>query len=440
MFDLSSLARAALIGIALLVAAGAQADSVSGTVRSPDSLSDMQAGRLLLGAGRLEHARAFLKQARPSTEEESIERLFLLGRIEMRLGMPERAAERFEAILAIRPGLTRVRLEAAQAYFLAGRDDKAGDHFDAALADELPSSVEAAVEGFLRRIDARKRWSMSFSASMLPETRRPDHETVLIGGVPFRLNEDARASSGAGGLVSVGASFSPVVAGNLRGTLAVSAAAKLYERSDWNDVNGSADIGLTRLFGNGSASGGLRIGRRWIGGDGYQRTLGPWAHARLRLSSSVHLDAALSAGYRTHDTRSDRDGWRIVASPRLRHALDGRTSIEVEPVLETVGAVKDHHGSRLVGLRMAVSRAFEGGLTVSLSASAERRRYGARDPLFGRRQVDKSNRLKVTVLHRSLRFNGVAPFIGLSVEETRSNIPVHDFRSHGVFVGLTRKF
>ena len=65
------------------------------------------------------------------------------------------------------------------------------------LADELPSSVESAVEGFLRGIDARRTWSMSPSASMLPETRRSDREEVLIGGVPFRLDEDARSSSGA---------------------------------------------------------------------------------------------------------------------------------------------------------------------------------------------------------------------------------------------------
>ena len=437
---LQTVARAALVGGTLLLAALAQADPVPAPVRSPGSLSDMQTGRLLLGAGRLEHARTFLEQARPATEEESIERLFLLGRIEMRLGMPERAAERFEAILAMRPDLTRVRLEVAQAYFLTGRDDKARFHFDAALGDELPSSAEAAVEGFLRRIDARKRWAMSFSASLLPEIRRTDQETVLIGGVPFRLNEDARSPSGTGALVTAGFSFSPAVADDLRGVLAASAAARLYERSDWNDASGSADVGLARLFGKGSASGGLRVGRRWIGGDGYRRSLGPWAQARLRLSGSLHLNAALSAGYRTHDTRDDRDGWRIVASPRLRYVPDGRTSIEAEPVFETVGAVKDHHGSRLLGLRMAVSRAFQGGLTVTFSAGTERKRHTARDPLFGRKQDDRSNRLKVTVLHRSLRFKGVAPFIGFSVERTRSNIPVYESRSHGAFAGLTRRF
>ena len=127
----------------------------------------MQAGRLLIGAGRLEHARAFLEQARPAGKEAQIERLVLLGRIEIRLGMPRRAAERFEAVLALRPSLTAVRLELARAYYLAGIDDKARYHFGLSQAEELPSSVEAAVEEFLRRIDARKRWSASFSASVV---------------------------------------------------------------------------------------------------------------------------------------------------------------------------------------------------------------------------------------------------------------------------------
>ena len=270
---------------------------------------------MLIRAGRLEHARAFLKQARPSDEEESIERLFLLGRIEMQLGMPSRAIERFETILARRPELTRVRLELAQAYYLTGHDDKAKRHFNSSLADELPSSVEAAVESFLRGIDARKKWSVSLSASMLPETRRSDREEVLIGGVPFRLDEDARASSGVGVLLSTGASYSPTITDDIRGVLAASAAAKVYERSDWNDISTSGDIGLTRLSDNGSVSGGLRLGRRWTGGDRYQHSLGPWAQARFRLSGSTHLGLALSAGYRAHDERPDRDGWRVAAYP-----------------------------------------------------------------------------------------------------------------------------
>ena len=215
----------------LLVAVGARAEDNPKSPLPLAEFTDLQAGRLLIRAGRLEHARAFLEQARPSNEEEQIERLFLLGQIEMRLGMPERAAERYEDILALRPGLTRARLELARAYYLAGRDDKARHHFSSSLADPLPSSVEAAVEGFLRRIDARKRWSVSVSASVLPETKRPDRETVLIGGVPFRLSEETRSSSGTGAFLSAGASYSPKLTETLHGVLGASAAAKLYRGS-----------------------------------------------------------------------------------------------------------------------------------------------------------------------------------------------------------------
>ena len=400
----------------------------------------MQAARLLIRAGRLEHARAFLEQARPATDEESIERLFLLGRIEMRLGMPGRAAERFEAILARRPDLTRVRLELARAYFLTGNDDRARHHFNASLADELPSSVEDAVEGFLRGIDARKRWSASLSASMLPETRRPDREEVLIGGVPFRLSEDARASSGVGVLLSTGVSFSPTVSDNVHGVLAASAAAKLYERSDWNDVSASGDFGLARLTDTGSVSGGLRLGRRWVGGDGYQRSLGPWARARLRLFGSTRLGLALSAGYRKHDERPERDGWRIAFTPRVLHVLDSRTSIRAEPTFEYSVARADRHASRSVGLGATITRTFDGGLSVSLSPGVHVRRYAAADPLFGSRQLDRNYRLGVTLLHRSLQHGGFAPWIGYSVESNHSNIPIHDYRNHGVTAGVSRTF
>lgn len=428
------------LAIAYVVTAAAWADPAPGAARPPAELSDLQTGRLLVRAGRLEHARIFLEQARPSNEEESIDRLFLLGRIEMRLGMPGHAVERFEAILALRPELVRVRLELAQAYYHAGHDDKARYHFNASLGDALPSSVEAAVESYLRGIDARKRWSVSLSASVLPETRRSDREEVLIGGVPFRLDEDARESSGVGGLVSAGVSFSPTITDHMRGVFAASGAAKLYERSDWHDITTSADIGLARLADNGSVSGGLRLGRRWVGGEPYRRSIGPWTQARLRLSRSTHLGLALSAGYRAHDNRPDRDGWRIAVTPHLLRVLDSRTSIRAEPVFEIVDARTDHHGSRLIGLGVTVSRTFDGGLSASLVPSVHVRRFAARDPLFGSRQRDRNVRLGVRVLHRSLRYGGFAPYIGYSLEWNRSNIQIHDFRNHGVIAGISRTF
>ena len=400
----------------------------------------MQAGRILIRAGRLEHARAFLEEARPASEGERVERLFLLGKLEMRLGMPGRAAERFEEILSLKPGLTRVRLELASAYYLLGRDDKAHHHFNSSLADPLPSSVETAVEGFLHRIDARKRWSVSVSASLLPETKRPDRETVLIGGVPFRLSEDARSSSGMGEFFSAGASYSPKLTETLRGVLGASTAAKLYRGSRWDDITASGDAGISRLLAAGSVSGGVRLGRRWIGGEADQRSVGPWGRARWRITNATRLEVDLSAGYRRHDSRRERDGWRLVARPRIVHALDGRTSIEAESLFELVEAKEAHHASHMIGLGLSATRAFEGGLSITVDASANVLRHDAPDPLFGTRRVDRNARVGARVLHRSLRHRGFAPYIGYSFERNRSNIPIHEFRIQGVLLGVSRRF
>ena len=161
---------------------------------------------------------------------------------------------------------------------------------------------------------------------------------------------------------------------------------------------------------------------------------------RWRLGAATRLDADLSAGYRAHDTREDRDGWRFAAAPRLVHVAGGRTTFEVEPVLEFVEAKRGHHASRLAGLGTTVSRTFAGGLGVSLRLSAHARRHAAPDPLFGRKRIDRNVRGSVRLLHRSVRYGAFAPYVGYAFERNRSSIPVHEYRSHGVLAGFSHTF
>ena len=403
----------------------------------------MRAGRLLFKAGRLHEARKLLERARPVDEDERIERLFLLGLIEVRLGLPRQAARRFEAILSGRPELTRVRLELARVYHSLGRDDKARFHFEASLADDLPSSVENAVEGFLRGIDARKQWSVSMSAAVLPESnpvKRTESRAVRIGGVPFRLNEDARASSGVGTLFSAGGSVSPVIAEDVRGVLAGSGAAKLYKRSEWNDVSIHSEVGFARLFDKGTASAGLRVGQRWLGGERYSGETGPWLRGRVRFSAASRLELNLSALKRDHHDRPGHDGWRVSARPVWSHSFDPRTTVETSLDLELVNAREKHHGSGLVGLGITYSRAFRGGFSISPSVSALVRRHSGRDPLFQKTRRDRQLRFALKLLHRALQYEGYAPFVGYSFEWNESNIPLNKYRNHGAVIGFSRTF
>ena len=428
-----------------LVAVGAHAEPVESTDQPAAAfeISDLAAGRLLMEAGRFEDALVFLNQARPADEEEAIERRFLLGAVYMRLGMQREAAEQYEAILVIRPDLTRVRLELARAHYAAGQDDKAKYHFQLSLGDKLPSSVESVVEGFLNAIDARKRWSAYVSIAALPETnavRRTDRETVQIGGATFRLNEDAREASGIGAQLSTGGAFFPTVGDGLRGHFALSTAAKLYEQSAWNDIAVIGKAGLTRLFDGGSVSGGLQAGRRWQGTAGFQHSVGPWANIDYRLSNRTRVSANTNVDYRKHDERDDLDGWRVSLNPTVRYVLDSQTVLEAGPQFELVEARADHRSSRLTGLGVGVSRAFENGITASLSASAQLNGYRGEDPLFGKRREDRIGWLSARLLHRSFQLSGFAPYVGYTYERSTSNIPLHDYENHGATLGFAHEF
>ena len=109
-------------------------------------------------------------------------------------------------------------------------------------------------------------------------------------------------------------------------------------------------------------------------------------------------------------------------------------------MLEAVTANERHHASHLVGLGASVSHGFKGGLSVSLNAGAHVRRHAAPDPLFGTTRVDRTLRIALRLLHRSLQYRGFAPYVGYSLERNRSRIPIHEYRIHGLVAGVSRSF
>ena len=388
-------------------------------------------------------AREVLNGLKARDEQEEIERLFLLGVAESRLGMLESAAQRFEAILAHQPSLTRVRLELGKIYHTLGRDGKARFHFRNSLADRLPTSVQDAVESYLDHIDTRKRWSASLSFAVLPESnpaKRTESREVRISGVPFQLDEDSRAASGTGLLISTGTQYSPVIGEDLRGVLAGSAAGKFYRNDDWNDISVQGELGISRLFDRSNVSSGIRYSQRWLGGERYSFGLGSWIRGRKELSQKTESDFSLSAEHIEHTTRTGMDGWTV----RLRSGLDYSFSVRTESRLEVDLMENDtretHHGHRIAGVALSLSHAFEGGLSISPKISFQRRRHAAANPLFQKARSDRLVRLSVNLLHRAFQYRGFAPYIGYSYEVNRSNIPVNEYTNHGAVLGVSRNF
>ncbi len=355
-------------------------------------LSDLEAARLLLLAGRLGHAMAFLVQADPAGGKERLERHLLLGRVHMLLGNTEEAAESYEAALVIRPGITLVRLEATRANFLAGKDARARRHFRRAAEAGLPGNVEAAVARYLAVINGRRRWSARLSAALLPETnpvRRTGRETVEIAGIPFRLNEDAREASGLGLQIGFGGTFTPALAEGVRGHLSLSVTGKLYENPALNDISATGRIGLEQMRRRGPVSGGLQFGRRWAGGDGFQYRAGVWTHAENRLARHARTGIGTEFEYRKHDGGPGRDGWRTALGLSVRVSLERRTALVTDADIEWVDAKAEHHASLTAGLAATVTRAFGRNLSASGKVSMHRRIHRGPAPLFEKSRKER---------------------------------------------------
>ena len=118
-------------------------------------------------------------------------------------------------------------------------------------------------------------------------------------------------------------------------------------------------------------------------------------------------------------------------------ALAGLTAEFLAPCS---GGREDRHGSRLGGLAVTLSHAFQGGFSVSPRISVHWRRYADKDPLFRKTRSDRLARLSVNLLHRALQVRGFAPYIGYFYEWNRSNIPINAYRNHGAVLGISRTF
>ena len=119
--------------------------------------------------------------------------------------MLDEAIATFREMLVADPGLVRVRLELARAFFFKGEDSLARRHFEAVLAGGVPEAVAVNIHAFLAEIRARRRWSIQGGFAIAPDSNigaGSDERTIYIPvfgqPLPFQRDEEELTSSGVG--------------------------------------------------------------------------------------------------------------------------------------------------------------------------------------------------------------------------------------------------
>ena len=273
----------------------------------PPAPSDAAAGtgdvQALIDQGRFEEAIVAL---RPLLQQEPIEPnvLFLYGLASLQASQrPDRTDEdreillneaitAFHAMLVEAPGLVRVRLELARAFFLKGEDDLARRHFEAVLAGGVPEPVAANVQRFLDEIRARGRWSFNVGFALAPDTNigsGSDVRTIYIPvfGQPLPFQRDAAqlTTSGVGVSVWGGAEYQVPLAERWRLRAGGQASRREYEGSQFDQLYLGTHLGPRWLVDENTEGSLLASARQhWTGTAPDNRELGARLEVARRLT------------------------------------------------------------------------------------------------------------------------------------------------------------
>ena len=120
---------------------------------------------------------------------------------ETREALLDAAIAALRRILIFQPDLPRPRLELARVFFLKGEDNLARHHFERVLASEPPEAVVENIRRYLDAIRARRRWDAHFGLGLAPDSNLNAASTddiVWLHGLPFRVTDESKPSSGVG--------------------------------------------------------------------------------------------------------------------------------------------------------------------------------------------------------------------------------------------------
>ena len=430
---------------------------------SPEPASQSAAGsvaeaRALIKAGRFNEGLVLL---RPFLERRTIEAdvLFLFGLAAIgasqKPGFSEEDRETLldGAIAALRsmliddPGLVRVRLELAQAFFLKEEDDLARDHFERVLAGGPPAPVIANVSRFLNVMRARRRWRGYFGFSLAPDTNinaASDAQFIYIRGLPFRRGQGGIASSDIGVVGSGGAEYQYPLANRWRLRAGFDVNHREYQGNRFDQTFLAGHVG-PRFFVSRNTEMSLlaTVSQRWWGGSSFNYDYGARLEVEHVLQTGVRLSGRATWSDRKYQQNDFLEGPLMVFS--LGASYVPFPIVQVNGLVGYIDqdATAHHWNSTGYWTRLGTNVALPWGFTVGVSGEVRWTNYedgwGFITP-GGSAREDQTRILQATLLNRAITVYGFSPQILYSNELRESNGQGFDFKRNRVELRFVRQF
>jgi tetratricopeptide (TPR) repeat protein len=450
--SIGALLACALLPCAASAQDAAQTPQPAAPTTSADgrALSGLTAAQLFdiadqaLAAGRNEDAEAIYKavSADPKIEVRS-EARFRLGMMYADQKRLTDAAVTFRALLDEQPNASRVRLELARVLAAMGNEGQARQQIRQAQAGGLPPDVAQVVDRFAAALRSNRTFGGSFEAAFAPDSninRATDAKTLDTVIAPLTLSDDARAQSGIGAHLT-GQVYARLRLGDqLNLVPRLSGDGTFYKSSQFNDLSGSALLGLEWQVAPGdrlTPSAGFTW--RTYGGAPYARTINAdlrWTHRTGRRSQ---LDTSLSYGNSSYSRNALQDGNLYNLGVTLERALTARTGIAVSATAMRQTAQDRGYSTASGGLSLVGWRDL-GKTTLFANVTARRLESDAAVALFGARRKEWYLRSGLGATFRQIQVAGFSPVARVAYERNFSTVGLYDYRRVNVDFGITRAF
>lgn len=353
------------------------------------------------------------------------------------------AALAFRAILDEQPEAARVRLELARVLTAMGDEGGARAQLRQAQASGLPPEVALVVDRFQSALRSNKTFGGNFEFALAPDSninRATDAKTLDTVIAPLTLSDDARQQSG------IGAHLSGQVFARLRLSPRVALVPRLsgdgtfYKRSEFNDLSGSALMGLEWQPGAKDKlmpSAGLTW--RTYGGHPYARSFSAdmrWTHG---LGRRAQLDTSFSFGSTSYLKNALQDGELYNLGVTLERALSARSGFGVSLNGTRQTARDPGYATASGGLTLLAWRDM-GKTTLFANVTARRLESDARISLFTDRRKEWFLRAGLGGTFRQIEIAGFSPVVRVAYERNISTVGIYDYHRVNVDFGITRAF
>lgn len=433
------------------------ADSESSHLSSDPSVKE---ARSLVKSRRFGEALDILRPLVKSDHPDKTDIRFLTGLAA--IGMSEKArtekertallneaADALRSILVERPGLVRVRLELARAFFFKGDYELSRRHFERVLAGNPPPAVARNIRRFLEVMRAERRWSRYFGFALAPDTNinaASEDEIIYINfngiPLPFRRDADSTARSGVGAVLWGGAEYQRPVSRRLRLRAGTDMAHREYEKKDFDQTFVSAHFGPRWLAGRNTETSLLASARHsFRAGKRYSRELGVRFESEHRFTRRLLAYGRASWHMREYRRGESLDG--PVTSVSLGAQYIARPTVRTDAAagysLERPKSVIWRNSG--LWMRAGVSVALPMGFTVG--GSGEFRRIDYKGAYFTPGNADRKDKVRifrVSIFNRAFTLTGFSPQLALVSEERKSNSQLQDYKRKRVELQFMRQF